>query len=249
MPRYKDIAGLRFGKLTALEYVGKDTHGFALWRCECDCGGTIVTRGHNLRTGETKSCGCLHKANLKGQRFGRLVALEEIGANKRRQILWKCKCDCGNEHTVPATDLISGHTQSCGCLMRDTVSEQFSTHGESKSRLYIVWSGMINRCEHPTHRGYQNYGGRGIKVCDEWRHSYEAFRDWALANGYDENAPWGQCTIDRIDVNGNYEPSNCRWVDWATQAQNRRPRKSGYKRGPYKKRNALKGENEDGNRL
>lgn len=244
MPRYKDITGMRFGKLTAIEYVGKDAYNNALWKCKCDCGNETVTRGSALRKGEVKSCGCLHAPNLSGQRFGRLIALEMVGADERRHNLWKCQCDCGEQVIVTATSLITGHTKSCGCLMRETVSKQFTKHGESKSRLHTVWMGMINRCEHPSHKGYQYYGGRGIKVCDEWRQSYEAFRDWALANGYDENAPRNECTIDRIDVDGDYEPSNCRWADAKTQANNQRPRKIGFKKGHYRKRNSLKGEDE-----
>ena len=232
----KDITNQRFGMLTAIECVGTDKFHNALWRCKCDCGGEKVVRGSSLRDGEAKSCGCLHSHNLKGQRFGRLVALELVGRNEHRSNLWRCKCDCGNECVIDASALKNGHTQSCGCLMRETVSKQFTKHGESKSRLYVIWCGMINRCEVPSHTGYKHYGGRGIKVCDEWRNDYTAFRDWALANGYDENAERGDCTIDRIDVNGNYEPSNCRWADWSTQMKNRRPRKKGYKRGSYDER-------------
>lgn len=241
MVRYKDITGLRSGKLTAIEYVGKDVHGYALWKCKCDCGNEAIVRGTAMRREEVKSCGCLHKPNLSGQRFGRLTAIKEVGANERRHNLWKCKCDCGNEAVVTATSLLSGHTKSCGCLMREVNSRQFSTHGESNSRLYTVWSGMINRCERPSHKSYQYYGARGIKVCDEWRNDFMAFKDWAIENGYNESAPRGECTIDRIDVNGNYEPSNCRWADVKTQARNKRPRKRGYKRGHYKKHNAIKG--------
>lgn len=243
MPHYKDIAGMRFYKLTAIEYVGKDAHNFALWRCKCDCGNETITRGSALRRGGVKSCGCLHNPNLKGQRFGRLEVLEFVGVNERRHNLWKCQCDCGNQTIVTASSLVTGHTQSCGCLMRETTAKHFTKHGESSSRLYVVWSGMINRCENSSNKSYQYYGGRGIKVCDEWRNDFMAFKNWAIANGYDDKAQYGDCTIDRIDVNGNYEPSNCRWVDNLTQARNKRPRKRGYKRGKYKKCNhAIKGE-------
>lgn len=235
MTRYKDISGNKYGLLTAVEYVGKDKFNNALWRCECECGNEKIVNRKALVCGDTRSCGCLHAYQLQGRKFGRLTVIELQGTNHRRHNMWHCKCECGNEVNVSATDLITGHTRSCGCLMRETATETMTTHGKSKERLYTVWQGMIGRCNRPSLKCYKNYGGRGIEVCDEWR-DYEAFRQWALENGYDENAPRGQCTIDRIDVNGNYEPSNCRWVDAKTQAQNQRPRKKGYKRGHYKRR-------------
>ena len=158
-----------------------------------------------------------------------------VGANNRRHNVWLCRCDCGNEVEVIATDLTTGHTCSCGCLMRETASKTMTTHGKTGTRLNVVWQGMLARCNNQHHKSYKNYGGRGIKVCDEWL-DFTAFEEWAFANGYDENAPRGQCTLDRIDNNGNYEPNNCRWADMKTQMQNQRPRKKGYKRGPYKKR-------------
>ena len=107
--------------------------------------------------------------------------------------------------------------------MRDEkIAEVSKKHGKSrKSRLYNVWVGMRQRCNDKNHKSYKNYGGRGIRVCEEWD-DFESFEAWALDNGYDKDAPYGECTLDRIDVNGNYEPSNCRWVDAATQARNKR---------------------------
>lgn len=162
--------------------------------------------------------------NLTGRRFGRLTAIERV-ASPKAQAQWRCVCDCGKETVVRSQDLRNGHTKSCGCYgLEVSVSHtpSFSTHKESKSRLYRVWIGMKARCNNCKNKAYSNYGGRGINVCQEWDASYEAFREWALANGYDENAPRGRCTIDRINVNGNYCPENCRWVDVKTQMNNTR---------------------------
>lgn len=222
MSRYKDITGLRSGRLVAVKYVGKDKHNNALWLCKCDCGREITTRGANIRSGEIKSCGCLHRSFLVGQRFGRLLVVEEMSRRKRRRIVYKCKCDCGNYTYVTADDLKSGHTQSCGCYMRECTRDKFTTHGNSKDRLYIVWVGIKARCYNKNHHSYRNYGGRGIAVCEEWRDNYEAFRQWALDNGYDSNAERGVCTLDRIDNDKDYEPSNCRWANMQKQMNNTR---------------------------
>ena len=132
------------------------------------------------------------------------------------------KCDCGNEALVSTKSLRSGNTLSCGCLRDEMISEVNKKHGMShKSRLYNVWVGMRQRCSDPNHISYHNYGGRGVRVCDTWN-DYTSFEEWSMKNGYDPSAPYGKCTLDRIDVNGNYEPSNCRWVDFKTQANNKR---------------------------
>ena len=167
----------------------------------------------------------MRKLDLTGQRFGRLTAVSCTGIKQNGNYMWNCKCDCGKDVVVKADHLRRGDTQSCGCINAGRQKGIPRKHGcacnGNKERLYGVWSAMKNRCENPNHMHYKNYGGRGIKICPEW-HDFITFRNWAVSTGYDENAPKGQCTIDRIDVNGNYYPDNCRWVDMKTQNGNRR---------------------------
>lgn len=156
--------------------------------------------------------------DITGERYGRLIAIRRLDRRRNGHTVWLCKCDCGNETEVVIGSLRNGLTRSCGCLN----AERRIEHGMTHTRLYGVWLGMRRRCDYKKHRDYPNYGGRGIKVCPQWRDSFSSFYEWAIANGYDETAPYMACTLDRIDPDGDYEPSNCRWVDAKTQANNRR---------------------------
>lgn len=160
--------------------------------------------------------------DLSGKRFGRLTVIErssEIGSI----VKWLCRCDCGNYTTVASQPLRLGQTKSCGCLHDEVAGDSARTHGHSKTRLYAVWKDMRQRCFNQNNPNFYKYGARGITICAEWANSFEAFHDWAFANGYDPNAARGECTIDRINNDGNYEPSNCRWVSMKVQVKNRRP--------------------------
>ena len=147
--------------------------------------------------------------DLTGKKFGKLTALRTVKntSNTDNHAMWLCSCECGGEKIVQSHKLLRGDVKSCGCLF----------HRKSKTRLYRIWSHMKSRCGNESSDSYSCYGGRGIIVCDEWLNSFEMFYEWAVNNGYSDNL-----SIDRMDVNGNYEPSNCRWTTMKVQSNNRR---------------------------
>lgn len=152
--------------------------------------------------------------DLVGQRFGRLTVVKFYGKDKHSHNLWLCKCDCGNEKIVATSDF--KRTNSCGCLARELTVKRNTTHGKTHDRLYRVYNHIKDRCYRKTSRGYPYYGARGIKMCEEWLNYFTKFYEWATNNGYKDGL-----TIDRIDVNSDYTPENCRWVGWVTQQNNK----------------------------
>lgn len=146
--------------------------------------------------------------DITGQRFGRLTALRRIGRTRGRVSIWECQCECGKTHKAIISQLRNGTVQSCGCSRK-------KDNPISRERLFNIWQGMRKRCERPNAAYYSRYGGRGIKICDEWQ-SYYAFRKWALENGYDDHL-----SIDRKDNNKGYDPDNCRWITLREQQSNK----------------------------
>lgn len=158
--------------------------------------------------------------DITGKKFGMLTALkradDRVQNDGRHRIVWECICECGATKPVDYYNLVSGRTRSCGCNKNKAISESHIAHGDSKSRLYNIWTGIKTRCRNPNCASFVNYGARGIDLCAEWD-DYSRFMSWAIHNGYND-----ELSIDRIDNQTGYCPSNCRWVTRHVQSNNKR---------------------------
>lgn len=215
--------GRVFGRLTIIEYAGT-IGGKRSWKCRCACGSDKTVTGSDLRSGRIQSCGCLKRLNAKvngatrtvdltGKRIGSRIVLGRAGTDKAGQVLWNCRCDCGAEMIVRGGDLRSRHSLRCLRCHQGNLQ-----HGHNRtarrSPTYQSWVGMLTRCTNPNSTKYQDYGGRGIAVCERWL----TFDNFLADMG---ERPVGK-TIDRMNNDGNYEPGNCRWATDAEQRANKR---------------------------
>ena len=220
---YEELIGKKFNKLTCMEYSHKEKGVGYFYKFKCDCGNEKIYNISRVKNGYIKSCGCLQRENtrkamfqdLTGTTFNYLTVIEYVG-QKNRRTMWKCKCECGNIIEVDAASLKSGNTKACGCHQKDGWLNN-KTHGMSRTRIYRIWQGMRSRCYYENNKYFVNYGGRGITVCDEWKEHFEPFYEWAMSNGYSDNL-----TLDRIDNDKGYSPSNCQWATRTVQMNNTR---------------------------
>ena len=155
-----------------------------------------------------------------GRKFGKLLIISHSHTKqytKSKVEYYECLCECGNKKVISLDKMKSGNTRSCGCLRREKTIKRFTKHGMVGTRLYSIYNDMRRRCYNKNRKDYKNYGGRGIRVCEEWLNDPNSFFKWAKSNGYEDGL-----TIERINPDGNYEPKNCKWVTKGEQNRNKR---------------------------
>lgn len=221
MKEVKISIGQRFGMLKVIEYaedlITPKGYVYKRYLCRCECGKEKLLTKKSLTIDKTQSCGCLvgkKYKDISGMTFERLKAISMHHVTKGR-CYWTCECECGNTVIVRESSLVSGYTKSCGCLRKEILLNE--THGMTGTRLYRIYRGMKECCYNKNVPEYKNYGGRGIRVCQEWLEEFMNFYNWAMQNGYRDDL-----TIDRKDNDKDYCPENCRWVTYKMQSNNKR---------------------------
>lgn len=216
------VAGSEYGHWTVLAAAKVNKDRKATWLCRCKCGKERDVIGRSLIKGRSTSCGCISghlaaektRINLIGQRFGAWMVQRRGSIEDSTQTAWVCLCDCGTERVVVSQSLREGLSKSCGCQKSRMIADSKIQHGRSGTRAYQTWSDMVRRCTNPDVSNWFLYGGRGIKVCDEWM----MFENWNADMG---DPPPG-LSLERINNDGNYERSNCKWATVAEQNRNHR---------------------------
>lgn len=224
MSRAIDLTGTKYGRWTVIKKAESFSAKSPLWECVCECGTVRAVLRNHLRSGHSRSCGCLksevssrtNSAKLEaGMVFGRLTIIERCGSQRTHDkrassALWLCRCECGNETKATSYKLTSGYKISCGCAFKKAVT----THGKSRSRVYSIWQHMLTRCSDKSDGASRaNYYEKGIRVCERWK-TFENFLE-------DMGEPRDDQSIDRIDPNKDYSPSNCRWATTKQQSSNK----------------------------
>ena len=205
-----DLTGRKFGKLSVIG-VDCKKNGNKYWKCQCECGRITSVRDDSLKSGGSKSCGCPPPSILIGQKVGKLTVIGRASKNK-----FLCECECGNKTEVFGSNLNRRHTVSCGCYQKEIRGLSSVTHGMTKTDEFNIWQSMKQRCYDKNCKAFAHYGGRGIRICNRW---IESFENFILDIG---KRPSKQHSIERVNNDGDYELSNCKWATKREQAQNRR---------------------------